>query len=196
MRFDDNKKEIWRYKYNTDGSKKLYTTLSVLERDENYMYCILKKVNDKQKTFNLMVLDMKTGKETSNKPITGLSDDTVDNIESFYSNYRKLDNDKTFDDKIVLLGRNYDDSESVGFARMILNKSDFSVDMKAINYEPNISAFLPKVNKYGMVESGYMLQTKDMYFMNDGSGVFYAKNINRQGNTTSKDYRSCVYLHR
>lgn len=138
MRFDENKKEVWRYKYNTDGTKKLYTTLSVLERDENYMYCIMKKVNDKQKTFSLLVLDMKTGKEKSNKPVTGLSDDTIDNIETFYSNYRKIDNDKTFDDKVVLLGRNYDDSKDMYFM------NDGSVGILSEKYKPEGQYSAPK----------------------------------------------------
>jgi len=195
MRFDENKKEVWRYKYNTDGSKKIYSTLSVLERDENYMYCIMKKVNEKQKSFSLLVLDMKTGKETSNKPVTGLSDDTIDNIESFYSNYRKLDNDKNFDDKVVLLGRNYDDSESVGFARMMVDKKSFTADTKTINYEPNISAFLPKVNKNGMVENGYMLQTKDMYFMNDGSVGILSEKYKPAGQYNAPKTTDLVYIY-
>ncbi len=142
-----------------------------------------------------MVLDMKTGKETSNKPVTGLSDDTIDRIDSFYSGYRKIDNDKTFDDKVVLLGRNYDDSESVGFARMILNKSDFSVDTKAINYEPNISAFLPKVNRNGIVENGYMLQTKDMYFMNDGSVGILSEKYKPATQYTAPKTTDLVYIY-
>lgn len=196
IRFDENKKEIWRYKYNTDGNKKIYTTLAILERDENYMYSIMKKVDNGQNTFSLLVLDMKTGKETSNKPIENfLTDNTLDNIESFYSGYKKLNNSKTFDDKVVLLGRNYDDSESVGFARMILNKSDFSVDTKAINFEPNISAFLPKVNSNGMVENGYMLQTKDMYFMSDGSVGILSEKYKPATQYTAPKTTDLVYVY-
>ncbi|MFP3599736.1 hypothetical protein SB679_23755, partial [Chryseobacterium sp. SIMBA_029] len=87
---------------------------------------------------------MKTGKEASNKPIESiLTDNTLDNIESYRSGYRKLDNDKTFDDKFVLLGRNYDQFETVGYARMMINKTDFTIDSKWINFSPDLESFLP-----------------------------------------------------
>jgi hypothetical protein len=62
---------------------------------------------------------MKTGKELSNKPITGLSPETIYNIDALSG----IDNDKTFDDKVVLLGRNYISKENRGFARFILIKT-------------------------------------------------------------------------
>lgn len=196
MRFDENKKELWRYRYNTDGSKKTYTTLTVLERDENFMYCILKNVNDKVKTFNLVAIDMKTGKEASNKRIESLlTDETIDNIDTFYSDYRRIDNDKTFDDKIVVVGKKYNDLESVGFARMMINKSDFTVDTKYINYDPNLSAFLPGIKYNGFVENGYKLQTRDMYFMNDGSVGILSEKYKPEGPYSASKTTDLVYIY-
>ncbi|MFP3832417.1 hypothetical protein [Chryseobacterium sp. SIMBA_028] len=196
IRFDENKKEIWRYKYNTDGNKKVYTTLAVLERDENYMYSIMKKVDNGQKTFSLLVLDMKTGKEASNKPIESiLTDNTLDNIESYRSGYRKLDNDKTFDDKFVLLGRNYDQFETVGYARMMINKTDFTIDSKWINFSPDLESFLPTINRYGYLENDYWLQTKDMYFMNDGSVGILAEKFKGDEMYTTPKTTDLVYIY-
>jgi len=196
IKFDDNKKELWRYKYNTDGSKKVFSTLSVLERDENYMYCIMKKADDDKKSFSLVVIDMKTGKETANKPITGLSDTTIDLIDSFSLGYgSSLDNDKTFDDKIVLLGRNFTKYDFIGYARMMVNKSDFTVDTKEINFRPDFASFLPKINANGMVESGYMLQTKDMYFMNDGSVGILTEKYKPAGQYNAPKTTDLVYVY-
>ncbi|SHH01574.1 hypothetical protein SAMN05421866_1830 [Chryseobacterium oranimense] len=192
IKFDDNKKELWRYKYNTDGNKKVFTTLSILERDENYMYCIMKKVNDGQNAFSLLVIDMKTGKEASNKPIEGtLTDNTLDNIDS----YGRLDNDKTFDDKVVLLGRNLDKFETIGYARMMVNKADFTVDTRWINFVPDLKTFLPKINTSGIVENGYMLQTKDMYFMNDGSVGILTEKYKPEGQYSAPKTTDLVYIY-
>ncbi|GEN66592.1 hypothetical protein CRH01_11600 [Chryseobacterium rhizosphaerae] len=196
IRFDENKKEIWRYKYNSDGNKKVYTTLAILESDENYIYSIMKKVDNGQNVFSLLVIDMKTGKESSNKPIEGiLTDNTLDNIESYRSGYRKLTNEKTFDDKFVLLGRNYDQSETVGYARMMVNKTDFTVDSRWINFTPDLETFVPAINRNGYVENDYLLQTKDMYFMSDGSVGILTEKFKGDGVYTTPKTTDLVYIY-
>ncbi|MCW3160509.1 hypothetical protein [Chryseobacterium oryctis] len=195
IKFDENKKEIWRYKYNTNGDKKNYSTISILEKDDKNIYTILKKVNSDKKTFSLVVLDMKTGKEIANNPIIGLSDNTIDYIDSFYSAYQKIDNDKTFDDKIVLVGRNYAPTESTGYVRMMINKSDFNVDIKVLNFKADMSKFLPKINAYGYVESGYFLQTKDLYFMSDGSVGILTEKYKPATQYTAPKTTDLVYIY-
>lgn len=195
IKFDDHKKELWRYKYNTTGDKKNFSTLSILEKDENNIYSILKKVNDDKKTFTLIVLDIKTGKEVANKPITGLSDDTIDLIDSFAGYNGSIDNDKTFDDKIVLVGRNYSKTDFIGYARMMVNKTNFTVDTKSINFKPDFAAHLPKINAYGFVESGYMLQSKDMYFMSDGSVGILTEKFKPAGQYNAPKTTDLVYVY-
>lgn len=196
IKFDNDRKEIWRYSYNTNGDKKKFSTLSVLEKDEKYMYCVMKTVDNDKKNFNLVVIDMQTGKESSKTPITGLADETIDYIDSFYAGYGKLDSDKTFDDKIIVVGRNYSPSLSpLGFSRLIVNKSDFSIDTKSINYQPNLSAFLPKITANGYVESGYSLQPRDMYFMNDGSVGILAEKYKPASEYTAPKTTDLVYIY-
>lgn len=196
MKFDENKKEIWRYKYNTDGTKKVYSTLSPLEKDENYIYCVLKKVDDDQKTFSLLVLDMKTGKQVANNPITGITDKTIEYIDTFIANYNGIDNDKTFDDKIVLTGRNYAPNDyDIGFSRLMINKSDFSVNIKTLNYKPDFVPYLPKIDGHGYVESGYYLLTKDLYFMSDGSVGILSEKYKPAGQYNAPKTTDLVYLH-
>lgn len=196
IKFDDAKKEIWRYKYNTTGDKKNFSALTVLDKDEKHMYCIMKIVSNDKKSFNLIIIDMQTGKEVSKTPITGFSDETIDNIDTFYSGYKKLDNDKTFADKIILVGKNFTPNfTSVGFSRLIINKSDFSIDTKTVSYQPNIAAFLPKLNAQGYVESGYSLQPRDMYFMNDGSVGILAEKYKPASDYTAPKTTDLVYIY-
>lgn len=169
IKFDGNKKEMWRYRYNTDGSKKIFSDLTILDKDNKYIYGILRKVNDDVKTFSLLVIDMNTGKEVSNKPVSGLSPETIYSIDYFSNGLSTLDNDKIFDDKIVLVGHNFVSERAKGFARFMVNKNDFNIDMKTLNYKPDFVPYIPKIDADGGVENGYFLQTKDMYFMNDGS---------------------------
>lgn len=191
IKFDDNKKEIWRYSYNTNGDKKVFSDLSILEKDENRIYGILRKVNDDDKTFSLLVIDMKTGKELSNKPITGLSPETIYNIDALSG----IDNDKTFDDKVVLLGRNYISKENRGFARFILDKNNYNVDLKTISYKPDLSNHIPKLSADGGVENGYYLQTKDAYFMSDGSVGILSEKFKPAGQYNAPKTTDLVYIN-
>lgn len=191
IKFDDNKKEIWRYSYNTNGDKKVFSDLTILEKDENRIYGILRKVNDDDKTFSLLVIDMKTGKELSNKPITGLSPETIYNIDALSG----IDNDKTFDDKVVLLGRNYISKENRGFARFILDKNNYNVDLKTISYKPDLSNHIPKLSADGGVENGYYLQTKDAYFMSDGSVGILSEKFKPAGQYNAPKTTDLVYIN-
>jgi len=169
IKFDENKKEIWRYKYNTSGDKKNNEKLKLLDKDDQNIYFLAEKKIQDKKTFSLLVLDIKTGNEVASKPITGLSDDTLENITSFSSTTRNLDNDKTFDDKIVLIGRNFENKMGTGFARMIVDKKTFEVSTKRISYTTDLSSYIPKIDNFGYVEKNYHLQPRDVFFLKDGS---------------------------
>lgn len=193
IRFDDNKKEVWRYSYNTNGTKKVFSDFSILEKDEKNIYGILRKVNDDEKTFSLLVLDMKTGKEITNKPLTGLSPETLQSIESMYSAGSRLDNDKNFDDKLVLLGRNYEKGDK-GFARFLLDKNNYNVDLRTLNYKPDLSNYIPKLSADGGVENGYYLQVKDVYFMSDGSVGILSEKFKPAGQYNAPKTTDMVYI--
>lgn len=195
MRFDDQKKEIWRYKYNTDGTQDVFSDISVLDRDENYMYSILRRSVKDKATFSLLVIDMKTGKEVSNKPLTGLSQETLYNIDVFASGNRRIDNDKIFSDKIVYAGRNFVNENMIGFARLIVNKKDFSTDLKTVSFVPDYKKFMEKIGPYGTVESGYSLQTRDMYFMEDGSVGILSEKYKAGSDYSAPKTTDLVYMY-
>lgn len=169
IKFDENKKEIWRYKYNTSGDKKNNEKLRLLDKDDQHIYFLDEKKTQDNKTFNLLVLDIKTGNEVALKPIAGLSDDTLEHITSFSSTTRSLDNDKTFDDKIVIIGRNFENKMGTGFARMIVDKKTFDVTTNKITYTADLASYIPKIDNFGYVEKNYHLQPRDVFFLNDGS---------------------------
>ncbi|MDR2205626.1 MAG: hypothetical protein LBE36_05670 [Flavobacteriaceae bacterium] len=185
MKFDENKNQIWKYEYNTSGDKKINESLKLIDKNENYVFCILQKNDKKNRTFSLLVLDMKTGKEIHNQQITGASPETLEAITQYYVYYAStyayyydsLNNDKIFDDKIVMVGRNFDKDYNVGFARMLVDKNNFNVDVQTINYKTDFKPFLPKLtynDKFS--DDGYELRTKDFFFMEDGSvGILMEK---------------------
>ena len=195
IKFNESKKEIWRYKYNTSGTKKVFSDLSVLDKDEKYIYGILRNVNGDDKTFSMLVIDMKTGQEVSNKPITGLSPETIYNIDVFTTGESRIDNDKTFDDKIVLTGKNFISDRMRGFARLIVNKNDFTTDLKALNFKPDYSDHLKNMSADGGVENGYYLQTKDMYFMSDGSVGILSEKFKPEGQYNAPKTTDLVYIY-
>jgi len=70
------------------------------------------------------VLDIKTGSIKAKTPITGLNEQTMDEITALYSSGRLVDNDRTFDDKIIISGRFYEKEKallSVGLTRLVLS---------------------------------------------------------------------------
>lgn len=196
-RFDENKKEIWKFRYNTDGTKKINEQLNVIEKDEKNIYCILQSNNKTKKSFYLLVIDMKTGKELHRKEITKLTSTTLDYITSFYGNNRSIDNDKTFDDKIVLMGWNFknDNEYFTGFARVVINKSTFEVEETTIDYENDLNSFIPKLGSTGMVENGYQLMPRDLFFMNDGSIGILMEKFKYVGNGSMSKTTDLVYIY-
>lgn len=196
IKFDENKKEMWRFRYNTSGDKKINETLRILEKDEKYIYCMLQNTTKKSKLFHLLVLDMQTGKEVAKNPIFGLTDDTIENITSYGTSYYdpSIDNDKTFDDKIVMVGRNFETTQSNGFARMLIDRKDFQVYLKALNYE-DMKQYIPTINKTGVVENGYVLKTKDFFFLEDGSVGILMEKYKPEGQYNAPKTTDLVYAY-
>ncbi|MFC4816169.1 hypothetical protein [Flavobacterium sp. GCM10023249] len=176
IRFDDEKKELWKYSYNTSGNKKNKEVLRIIEKDENYIYGILNNDNDGVKTFHLLVIDMKTGKEVVKTPIDKFSAKTIENITFLYGDRHEISNQKTFDDKIVLVGKFFaTKDEELGFARLLIDKKTFQLDQQAFLYN-ELKEFIPTIDRLGYMEKGYKLSARDLFFLKDGSvGVLTEK---------------------
>ncbi len=195
IRFDENKKEVWRFSYNTNGDKKVKEYFSLLDKDENKIFGILQNVNNKVNTFQLLVLDMKTGKVLHQSKITGLNDTTLDNITRFQTySYGTIDNSKSFDDKIVLVGRNLTDkSRYAGFARLMVDKNTYKVDAKTITYE-SLKSFIPKLSDDGGVEKGYFLDPRDIFILKNGSVGVLLEKYKPAGQYSSQKTTDMVYI--
>lgn len=178
-RYDKNKKLMWEYRFNEDGTKKKREFLEIIDKDEKHLYAIMTKEEKHEKDFFLMVFDMKTGKILQNKQMEGLNDNTWYNILGVRDVWQNIDNDKSFDDdKIVVVGRLYDEKRTdrhYGFARWIIDKNTFESKVDVLNYT-DFEGYLPKIYKEGYVEKGYRLAARDFFFLNDGSvGLLFEK---------------------
>lgn len=192
-RFDENKNLLWNYKYNTNGDKKNSESLKIIEKDEKYIYAILKKAVKTDASYYLLILDINTGKEVSNKRIPDFSNLTLDNITHIYSNYKSIDNDKTFEDKIVMVGYNFPYDTYKGFARMVIDKKDFAINSGFINYRPDFAKFLEKISDDGGVEKGYYLVARDLFFMKDGSVGILMEKYKPEGQYNAPKTTDLVY---
>ncbi len=207
MRFDENKNEQWRYVYNKNGSKKESQIISFLDKDEKYYYCLLwerkKKPDDDTygmptgwaNTFHLLVLDMNTGEEVHKKEIPD-PEDVLPLIMRYptYA-YGSLDNDKTFDDKIVAVGRLSDELYNTGISRLIVDRKTFSTDLRVLTFEDDFKQYIPRINAKGFVEMGYFLDPRDIFFMKDGSiGMLFEK-YKPPTEYTAQKTRDLVYVH-
>lgn len=195
IKFNENKKELWRYKYNTSGDKKINDEISILEKDENYIYILLQHNEKKLKTFQLLVLDMKTGNEVSKKPLTGLSDDTLDKIGSLNSySFGSITNSKTFDDKIVYLARTYSNPyKTTGFSRLIIDRKTFATQTQEIPYA-SLQNKIKNISETGGVENGYFLDPRDAYFLKDGSIGILMEKYKPEGSYSASKTTDLVYI--
>ncbi len=197
MRYDGEKKELWRYEYNKNGSISESQTIRFLEKDENCFYGIL---NEKTKfavnKFYLIVIDMKSGQEIHKKEISGPYD-ILSKITRFQTfGFGQLGNGKAFEDKIVLVGRQGAGYNFyTGIARLIIDKKTFDTDLKTLSYEKDFRIYIPGINPYGYVEKGYFLDPRDIFFMKDGSiGMLFEK-YKAAGEYTAQKTTDMVYVY-
>jgi hypothetical protein len=176
MRYDENKKEMWSYKYNVNGSKTQSQVISYLDKDENYYYGLLRDRVKRDIKYYLLVLDMKTGKEVHKKEIPD-PHELLPYVHRFpTSSYGFLNNDHTFDDKIVMVGRKVSGIFYSGIFRLLIDKKTFAADVKLITYTNDLRPFIPGLNGHGSVGDGYMLDPRDIFFQKDGSvGILFEK---------------------
>lgn len=193
IRYDEEKKEMWKFEYNKDGSKTKKEILNILDKDEHHYYALLRKHtklsskdinytygvqgnNTTSDTSYLLVIDMKTGKEIHRKYIPD-PEDVLTTITRFPTlSYGLLDNDKTFDDKIVIVGRVGYYMNYTGICRLVVDKKTFNTDLKVLSYKDDFKEFVPKIKPNGFVENSFELDPRDIFILKDGRiGILYEK---------------------
>lgn len=196
MRYDENKQKLWQYDYNSNGSKTETQVLNLLDKDENYFYALLREKTKKSDKFYLLVVDMKNGKELHRKEIVDPKK-ALPHIMSFQTySYGTLDNDKTFDDKIVLLGRiGYGFNYYSGFSRLVIDKKTFDAEVKTISYKDDFKSHVPRISEYGYVEKGFFLDPRDIFILKDGStGILFEK-FKAAGEYNAQKTTDMVYVY-
>lgn len=177
-RYDKNKKLMWEYRFNEDGTKHKREFINFIDVDDKHLYTLITKKEKKELTFFLQVFDFKTGKIVHTKQLEGLNQNTWNAILRMAEYWRELDNDKKFNDKIVTIGRLYDEKKEdkdYGFVRWIIDKKTFESKVDVLNYT-DFKGHLPKIDKEGEVEKGYKLAVRDLFFLEDGSvGLLFEK---------------------
>ena len=190
IRFGDDKKEIWRYKYNTDPDKKKGEVLSVISKDEKNIYAFIKKSDKKNTDFFLVVIDMNTGKEVHRKEL-----DSFFNEQTLRALVNRNYESKVFDDKIVMIGRFYDDyDQNQGFARVVINKETFEAHGMTFTFS-ELKQLIPKIDAYGGVEGGYRLVNKDFFLLKDGSVGILMEKYKPQGSYSASKTTDLVYIY-
>jgi hypothetical protein len=173
IRFDDNKKELWKYSYNKNGNEKNYEYLTFIDIDDKNMYAIMGKVESGKKyNFSLLVFNSGNGTILANKPLNDLNETTLHHLIGTYEYLFMLNtgNIKSFDDKIILVEKNYlNDYSSTGYARLMIDKKTFEVRSEIIDFKNDVKKYIPNINFVGTVEKSFSLELRDLFFMKDGS---------------------------
>ncbi|MCB0698431.1 MAG: hypothetical protein KDC11_01225 [Chitinophagaceae bacterium] len=210
MRFDENKNKMWTYEYNLEGSRTTRQAMYYLEKDENHYYALLREYtksgdyydygmlregDKKTDSFYVLVIDMKTGKELHKKYIPD-PDEVMDEIMSFETfSYGSLDNDHSFDDKIVMVGRMHKGINNVGISRLLIDRKTFEADLKVLTYKEDFKKHIPEINAKGYVGKGYFLDPRDIFFMKDGSVAVLFEKYQPATQYTASKTTDMIYVH-
>lgn len=197
MLYDSSKKEIWRYEYGKYNTESDWEYLRFIERDKKHIYGIMSRsVGKGQTKYYLLVIDMLTGKEVHKKEIDAPAD-VLSHITSLptYS-YGELNNDRAFDDKIVMVTRTTTPfGFYTGFARLMIDKTTFKTDYKTIAYGLDFKPYLPYINSYGQVEKFYNLDPRGIFFMKDGSVGILLEKYKAAGQYNAMKTTDLVYVY-
>ncbi|WKS95284.1 hypothetical protein [Riemerella columbina] len=171
IRFDENKKELWRYRYNTNGDKKNQEWIKILDKNDKYIYLFVSETHKKEKKFYLKVLDIKTGKIISDQPVDG----QISKIIEYLGRTNRLGK-KSFEDKTIYILPNIsEDDQHIGYVKATLDKKNFNIDFKPLSFLAFKNS-LPNINANGKLEKGYYLLARDFFFLKDGSvGILFEK---------------------
>lgn len=195
MRYSEEKKELWHYEYNKEGTRSQWETFYLLEKDSLHLYCLFLEHTRKYDKHYMLVLDINTGKEIHKKEIPD-PHKVLQRITSYPTfSYGTLDNDQTFDDKIVIVGRKVGYQTYDGISRLVIDRKTFATDLKVLTFKNDFKPFIPKINAGGYVEKGYYLDTRDIFFMKDGSvGLLYEK-YKAAGEYNAQKTTDMVYVY-
>lgn len=177
--YDENKNLKWNFKYNEDGSKKVKENLRMLDYDDKKIYAILTEINKGKSRRFVLIFDIKTGEILLKKEI---SDPGVG--EGYINFFHGGSYVGANDNFVFLFDNSYKKGEVNGYSLVRIDKKTNEILDKPLLFVPNIKQKLPKVNSKGIVENGYYLKRKDVFFMNDGSVKILTEKFKPEGQYT------------
>lgn len=171
IKFDKDYKEVWRYEYNKGLGKKQFETTKVLNFDQENIYMV-QTFREKTKITSLkfLRLDIKTGKIVAEIPIENFDAFDLNNILTLRdSEGYFVGNKKIFDDKLVFLGRCFEDgkSGSIGFYRFIFDKNTNQGKFDILKYTDAEGKMY--VQEDGGVGENFYLSIRDVFILADGT---------------------------
>lgn len=188
MRYNEEKERLWKFEYNNDSSTKKRESLYFLGRDDDYYYGLFRQYqvvlgeygtvtpSASEEHYHLLVINMKTGEIAHKKKIE--DPEEVLPLITDYATYAygMLDNSKEFDDKIVFIGRLTSGMYNKGISRLLIDKKTFETEIKILTYKDDFKKFIPNIKARGVVENGYFLDPRDIFYMKDGGvSILYEK---------------------
>lgn len=160
--FDENQKEIWTFKYNENGSKKESEVLRILDYNDDKIFAIIKVYSNYEIVNFILILDIKTG-NVIKKEFVGHFD------KSYLDRYGNNAVIKENENYLFIFNYLLENELDFGYALTKINKKTDEIKHHKIYYKNDLKKFLPNISQYGVVENGYQLIIKDVFFMEDGS---------------------------
>jgi len=161
--FDQNKQELWSFKYNLDGSKKDAESLNIMHYNEDKLYVILRDRNKDDVTNYIIIFETKTGKIITKEKVSDFDKFTLNAYDNNTSMYHSNEN------YVFLFNYLYSKDGVLGYITTKIDKKTNEITHKKLYFEKDLNRYLPKINRFGYVENGYLLNLKDVFFMEDGS---------------------------
>lgn len=182
IRFDENKKELWRTTMDEESNKKNSYIIRNLLIDSSHIYAFKIYTNystGEGTSLALLVLDTHTGKIVKQTAIDeftdkkGISDDTNFSMLNLVGEGSgKLDSYKDFDDKIVFTGKIMASWKyTKGYYRMILDKKTLEMKYDHLFFHPDFNEKIDRITKDGRVGL-YQFAIRDVFFLSDGSVIY------------------------
>lgn len=197
IRYNEQKEKLWESVYNTNGEEKNNEALKIIKKDDENLYCFVKKTEKKKDAaYEFLVISMKTGKEIKRMPFElPYKYTTLDELTDYRNSFTYSPNNlKTFDDKIVLLTNYFNKNKFyLGIKRTLIDKKNLEINFKNLYYEEDFKKFIPNIGRFGVVEKGYVLTMRDFYFLRDGSVGILMEKYKPQGDYSAPKTTDLVY---
>jgi len=166
IRFFNSKRELlWTYEYNPNGDYANLTTCKVIAVKKSNLYLKeIKYTKGYASEVKIVLLDLPTGK---------IKYETV--VEDPKSQYNHTIKAKEIDGKLVITGNYcpfknhyfYRSSQNLGYYKLVLDENGQEVSRQYSKWSDFASVL--KVSKKGRVDGNYILNTKSVLILKDGS---------------------------